>query len=63
VLRDRIAAGAHDLGIPMVVPRPALCTDNGAMIGAAGYQRFLAGVRADRDLEARPSWKLAQPAT
>lgn len=61
VLRDRIAAGADGLGVPLVVPRPALCTDNGAMIGAAGYQRFLAGERADRDLEARPSWKLAQP--
>ena len=61
VLRERIAAGAQELGVPLVVPRPALCTDNGAMIGAAGYQRFLAGTRADRDLEARPSWKLAQP--
>jgi len=63
VLRDRIAAGAEELGVPLVVPRPALCTDNGAMIGAAGYQRLLAGERADHDLEARPSWKLAQPAT
>jgi N6-L-threonylcarbamoyladenine synthase len=63
VLRERLAAGARDLGVPLVVPRPALCTDNGAMIGAAGYQRFLAGTRADRDLEARPSWKLAQPGT
>lgn len=63
VLRDRIAEGARDLGVPLVVPRPALCTDNGAMIGAAGHRRFLAGTRADHDLEARPSWKLAQPPT
>jgi N6-L-threonylcarbamoyladenine synthase len=63
VLRERIAAGARELGLPLVVPRPALCTDNGAMIGAAGHQRFRAGTRADRDLEARPSWKLAQPGT
>lgn len=63
VLRDRIAAGADDLGVPLVVPRPALCTDNGAMIGAAGYRRFLAGARADRDVEARPAWRLAQPVT
>jgi N6-L-threonylcarbamoyladenine synthase len=61
VLRDRIATGADELGVPLVVPRPALCTDNGAMIGAAGHQRFLAGTRADHDVEARPSWKLAQP--
>jgi N6-L-threonylcarbamoyladenine synthase len=59
VLRERIAVGAEDLGVPLVVPRPALCTDNGAMIGAAGYQRFVAGTRADRDVEAQPSWKLA----
>lgn len=63
VLRERIAAGAHDLGVPLVVPRPALCTDNGAMIGAAGYRRFLAGTRADHDVEARPSWKLGVPRT
>ncbi len=63
VLRERVAAGAHDLGVPLVVPRPALCTDNGAMIGAAGYRRFLAGTRADHDVEARPSWKLAAPSS
>ena len=29
------------------------------MIGAAGWQRFAAGARADRSLDARPSLKLA----
>ncbi len=61
VLRERIASGLRELGIPFVVPRPGLCTDNGAMIGAAGFRRFEAGERARSDLEARPSWKLAQP--
>jgi N6-L-threonylcarbamoyladenine synthase len=59
VLRARIAEGARGLGIPLVVPRPGLCTDNGAMIGAAGWHRFRTGVRADRSLDARPSLKLA----
>ena len=40
-------------------PRPGLCTDNGAMIGAAGWHRLAAGTRADRSLDARPSLKLA----
>jgi N6-L-threonylcarbamoyladenine synthase len=59
VLRERIAEGAGGLSIPLVVPRPGLCTDNGAMIGAAGWHRLAAGARADRSLDARPSLKLA----
>jgi N6-L-threonylcarbamoyladenine synthase len=59
VLRERIADRASALGIPLVVPRPALCTDNAAMIGAAGYFRAMAGSRADTNLDARPSLKLA----
>ena len=55
VLRERIAAGAAALGVPLVVPRPGLCTDNAAMIGAAGWWRFHAGARAGNDLDARPS--------
>jgi N6-L-threonylcarbamoyladenine synthase len=60
VLRDRLADGARDVGIPLVVPRPSLCTDNGAMIGAAGSRRCAAGTRAGLDLDARPSLPLAR---
>ncbi len=59
-LRQRIAAEAEARGIPLVVPRPGLCTDNGAMIGAAGARRLAAGVRAGLDLDARPSLPLAR---
>jgi N6-L-threonylcarbamoyladenine synthase len=60
VLRDRLANRAREAGIPLVVPRPALCTDNGAMIGAAGARRWEAGARAGLDLDARPSLPLAR---
>jgi N6-L-threonylcarbamoyladenine synthase len=59
VLADRLANEARALGLPFHVPRPGLCTDNGAMIGAAGSRRFLAGARAGLDLDARPNLPLA----
>ena len=58
-LRARLLGGAAGLGIPVVIPRPGLCTDNGAMIGAAAARRLAAGERAGLDLDARPSLPLA----
>ncbi|MBA2719397.1 MAG: tRNA (adenosine(37)-N6)-threonylcarbamoyltransferase complex transferase subunit TsaD [Chloroflexi bacterium] len=59
-LRTRLAGEAEALGLPLIVPRPALCTDNGAMIGAAGARRFAAGERSDLALDASPSLPLAR---
>jgi tRNA N6-adenosine threonylcarbamoyltransferase len=59
-LRERLAADAEGRHIPLIVPRPGLCTDNGAMIGAAGARRFATGERAGLDLDARPSLPLAK---
>jgi len=61
VLRQRVEDGARARGVPLVVPRPGLCTDNAAMIGAAGHFRARAGARAGHDVAARPSLKLALP--
>lgn len=58
-LRDRLLAEATGLGVPVIIPRPGLCTDNGAMIGAAAARRLAAGERAGLDLDARPSLPLA----
>ena len=59
VLRYRLAGEAADRRIPLIVPPPALCTDNGAMIGSAADRRLAAGERAALDLDARPSLPLA----
>ena len=59
VLRERLVGEAQARGLPCIVPPPALCTDNGAMIGAAGAWRLAAGDRAGLDLDARPSLPLA----
>jgi N6-L-threonylcarbamoyladenine synthase len=53
-LRDRLGR----IGLPLLVPPPEWCTDNGAMIGAAAGYRFAAGDRAEFDLEAVPSLAL-----
>lgn len=43
---------------PLNIPPIALCTDNAAMIAAAGYRRFQAGQRDPLDLDILPTWRL-----
>ncbi len=45
---------------PVHIPQLALCTDNAAMIAAAGYFRFIAGQRDPLDLDVLPTWPLSQ---
>jgi N6-L-threonylcarbamoyladenine synthase len=45
--------------VRLVVPPPLYCTDNGAMIAAAGYYRYLAGDFAPWTLNAVPGLSLA----
>ncbi len=40
------------------IPAIALCTDNAAMIGAAGYYRFALGHTSPLDMDIQPTWPL-----
>ncbi|MCA9910341.1 MAG: tRNA (adenosine(37)-N6)-threonylcarbamoyltransferase complex transferase subunit TsaD [Anaerolineae bacterium] len=44
--------------LPLRYPPLNLCTDNAAMIAAAGHYRFAAGLRTPLDFDARPMWNL-----
>ena len=53
-LRQEMQAALEPRGIALGYPPPVLCTDNAAMIAAAGYYLWRAGVRHDLDLNAIP---------
>jgi len=64
-LRARLAdlAAGHDLRL--IIPPPALCTDNGVMIAWAGLERLALGLTDDLTAPARARWPLdpaAEPA-
>src|SRR5215468_10609291 len=51
---------AAEDGVPLIVPPPALCTDNGAMIAWAGAERLAYGLCDTLDTAPRARWPLAQ---
>jgi N6-L-threonylcarbamoyladenine synthase len=57
-LRRSMKEAAVRNGMEMFYPRPILCTDNAAMIGAAAYYEYRRGHVAGLDLNAIPSLKL-----
>lgn len=59
-LRQQLAALMQSLNGEVFYPRKEFCTDNGAMIAFAGYQRLKAGQQQDLSIGVTPRWPLEQ---
>ena len=57
-IRRALARLASETGLRLVMPPPALCTDNGAMIAWAGLEHLRLGRIDGLDFAARPRWPL-----
>lgn len=57
-IRTAFKTKCGEENIEFYYPSPIYCTDNAAMIGAAAYYEYIAGVRHGMDLNAVPSLKL-----
>lgn len=58
-LRSKLQAIMNEVeGVELIIPPMDLCTDNAAMIGAAGSVLFEKGVRADFALNANPNLEI-----
>lgn len=58
-LRAGVTELANEFGVVAHLPTMAMCTDNAAMIAAAGLFRLGVSGPSDLDLSARPNWQLA----
>ena len=59
-LRSRLADLMEAEGGRVFYPRPAFCTDNGAMIAYAGWRRLRAGQADGLTVHANPRWSLEE---
>jgi N6-L-threonylcarbamoyladenine synthase len=58
-LRAALAKAAAEDGFQLYIPTPRLCTDNAAMIGAAGSALLERGVRSGLELSVDPGLSVA----
>lgn len=59
-LRARLKTLEQNDGVRVYYPRPEFCTDNGAMIAYAGYQRFKNNQREGLEIQSRARWSMAE---
>lgn len=59
-IRATLTEMATKEGGEIFFPRPEFCTDNGAMIAYAGYQRFLIGQLQSFEIFACPRWSMSE---
>lgn len=57
-LRADLKRDCEKINVKVFYPRHEFCTDNGAMIAYAGYQRLLKGEQQDLSIAGRPRWPM-----
>ena len=57
-IRGAVQELSEEIGVPLVLPPPELCTDNGAMIAWAGAERLARGLTDGFDTSPRARWPL-----
>lgn len=60
LLRERLESDLKKIKSQVYYAEPALCTDNGAMIAFAGWQRLKAGQMDDLSVTTTPRWPMSE---
>lgn len=60
LLRERLESELGKIKSQVYYAEPALCTDNGAMIAFAGWQRLKAGQTDDLSVSTTPRWPMSE---